>query len=214
MILILYHLLISSNKPEHLDRIFAAGLFTAIASMVYLPFILWFVFVIISFLVFRAGNWRAWMAAFIGLITPYLYLAVWYFWHDEFMERVFDFSAFFRHLRLFPVAFPVDYYILSGFTLVLALWGILLFRSSPEKTVEIRVKTNILLWTLLFAILSFLYSGSMAVLHAALAIPAITMVITGTLMGLKKNRLAETVLLLYFMSILLNNMFFHNMVNH
>ena len=47
MILILYHLLISYNKPEHLDRIFAAGFFTAVASMFFLPFIFWFVFVII-----------------------------------------------------------------------------------------------------------------------------------------------------------------------
>ncbi|MCX6268371.1 MAG: DUF6427 family protein, partial [Bacteroidetes bacterium] len=102
MILILHNLLISYNKPEHLDRIFAAGFFTAVASMFYLPFILWFVFVIISFLIFRAGNWRAWMAAIIGLITPFLYLGVWYFWHNEFIVKALEFPKFFSQILVFP----------------------------------------------------------------------------------------------------------------
>jgi hypothetical protein len=214
MIMILHHLLISYNKPEHLDRIFAAGFFTAIASMFYLPFILWFIFVVISFLVFRAGNWRAWMAAFIGLITPFIYLAVWYFWHDELAGRAVGYVVFFSHILVFPNPFHTDFYILSGFTLLLALWGIFLFSGSPERTVEIRVKTNILLWTLVFAILSFFFSRSMAIFHPALAMPALAMVITGTLIGLKRTRLAEMILLLYFFSVLVNNLFIHTFTYH
>jgi hypothetical protein len=213
MILILHHLLVSYNKPEHLDRIFAAGFFTAIASMFYLPFILWFVFVIISFLVFRAGNWRAWMASVIGLATPFLYLSAWYFWHDEFMMNAREFSSFFNHFLVFPNPFPTDFYILCGFTVLLALWGIFRFRSGPERTVEIRVKTNILLWTLVFTLLSFVFSRTMAIFHPALAMPALAMVITGTLIGLKKTRVAELILLLYFFSVLLNNLFIHNLIN-
>ncbi len=214
MILILHHLLISYNKPEHLDRIFAAGFFTAIASMFYLPFILWFVFVIVSFLVFRAGNWRAWMAAFIGLITPFLYLAVWHFWHNELVVKALEFPIFFGHFLVFPNPFHADFWMLSGFTLLLALWGIFLFQGGPQKTVEIRVKTNILLWTLVFTLLSFVFSRSMAIFHPALAMPALAMVITGTLIGLKKTRVAETILLVYFFSVLLNNLFIHNYIYH
>jgi hypothetical protein len=212
MILILYHLLISYNKPEHLDRIFGAGFFTAVASMFYLPFILWFVFVVISFLVFRAGNWRAWMAAIIGLLTPFLYLSTWYFWHNEFIVRAMEFSKFFSRILVFPNPFHTDFWILCGFTLLLAIWGMFLFRGGPEKTVEIRIKTNILLWTLVFAVLSFAFSRSMAIFHPALAMPALAMVITGTLIGLKKARVAEMILLVYFLSVLLNNLFIHNLI--
>jgi len=212
MILILHHLLISYNKPEHLDRIFGAGFFTAIASMFYLPFILWFIFVIISFLIFRAGNWRAWMAAIIGLITPYLYLTAWYFWHDALIVNALKYPFFFSHIMVFPNPFHTDFYILCGFTVMLALWGIFLFRGGPEKTVEIRVKTNILLWTLVFTLLSFVFSRSMAIFHPALAMPALAMVITSTLIGLKKTRVAEMILMVYFLSVLLNNLFIHNMM--
>jgi hypothetical protein len=214
MILILYHLLISYNKPEHLDRIFAAGFFTAIASMFYLPFILWFIFVVISFLVFRAGNWRAWMAAFIGLLTPFIYLAVWYLWQDDLIASALEFPAFFTNILVFPNPFHTDFYLLCGFTVLLALWGIFLFRSGPEKTVEIRSKTNILLWTIVFTLLSFLFSRSMAIFHPALAMPALAMVITGTLVGLKKVRVAEIILLVYFFSVLFNNLFIHQLVYH
>ena len=214
MILILYHLLISYNKPEHLDRIFAAGFFTAIASMFYLPFILWFIFVVISFLVFRAGNWRAWMAAFIGLLTPFIYLAVWYLWQDDLIASALEFPAFFTNILVFPNPFHTDFYLLCGFTVLLALWGIFLFRSGPEKTVEIRSKTNILLWTIVFTLLSFLFSMSMAIFHPALAMPALAMVITGTLVGLKKVRVAEIILLVYFFSVLFNNLFIHQLVYH
>ncbi|MEI7661083.1 MAG: hypothetical protein WCK34_02740 [Bacteroidota bacterium] len=215
MILILYHLLISYNRPEHLDRIFAAGFFTSFASLFYLPFLLWFVFVIISFLVFRAGNWRAWMAAFTGLATPFLYLAVWCFWHNELVARVNEYVIFFSHILVYPNPFHTDFWILSLFTLFLAFWGIISFRSGPlEKTVEIRAKTNILVWTLVFTVISFAYARSIAIFHPALAMPAMSMIITGTLTRLKKTRMAEMILLLYFFAILANNLYIHNLFYH
>jgi len=211
MILVLYHLLISYNKPEHLDRIFAAGFFTAFASLFYLPFLFWFVFVVISFLIFRAGNWRAWLAAFIGLLTPFIYVVVWYFWHDRLTVVMNEYLAFFRHILVFPNPFHTDFWILSGFTLLLASWGIVAFRSGPvEKTVEIRSKTNILMWTLVFTLISFTYARSLAIFHPALAMPAMAMVITGTLTRLKKTRVTEIILLIYFLAVLFNNLFIHN----
>ncbi len=214
MILILFHLLISYNKPEHLDRIFAAGFFTSVGSFFYLPFLLWFFFVIISFLIFRAGNWRAWMAALIGLITPFIYLAVWYFWQDQLLIRMMEYREFFGHILVFPNPFHTDFWILSGCTLGLAIWGIFSFSSALEKTVETRAKINILLWTLVFTICSYAYTRSMAIFHPALAMPAMTMVITGTLTNLKKTQVAEMILLVYFFAVLFNNLFIHNLVYH
>ncbi len=214
MILILYHLLISYNKPEHLDRLFGAGFFTSIASLFYLPFLFWFFFVIISFLIFRAGNWRAWMAAVIGLVTPFIYLAVWFLWRDEFFIRFVEYPSLFCRILVFPNPLPADFWIICGVTFLLAIWGIFSFRSGPEKTVEIRAKTNIILWTLVFTVISFLFSSSMAAFHPALAMPAIAMVITGTLTNLKKTRIAEIILLFYFLSLLINNLFIHNIVYH
>jgi len=214
MILILYHLLISPNKPDHLDRIFAAGFFTSMAGLFYLPFLLWFIFVMISFLVLRALNWRVWTASLIGLSTPFIYLAAWYFWNDELLGRLLEYPAFFRQVLVFPNPFHPDFWIFCGYTLLLAIWGIFYFSSGPEKTVEIRAKTSMLLWTLVFTVISFTYTRSLAIFHPALAMPALTMIITGMLTNLKKTQVAEIVLLIYFLGVLLNNLFIHNLIYH
>lgn len=214
LILMLHHILIYYNKPEHLDRVFIAGFYTSMASLFYLPNIFWFAFIIVSLLVCRAGYWRSWMAAFIGLVTPFVYLAVWTFWQDEFIVTVNLYAAFFSHIELFPNPFTGDFYILGGYTLLLALWGILFHRKATDRAVEIRAKSNVLVWTLFFVVVTSLYARSLTLYHIALAIPALTMVITRTLSGLKKTRLAEGILFLYFFLVLLNNLFIHNMLYH
>ncbi|HPS63791.1 MAG TPA: hypothetical protein PLK82_12060, partial [Bacteroidales bacterium] len=108
--------------------------------------------------------------------------------------------------------FHTDFWILYGFTLILALWGVLYFQAGPQRTVEVRAKTSILQWTLVFTLLSFIYAGSMTIYHAALASPALAMVISGNLISLKKTRIAEIVIAVYFLSVLLNNLFIHNLI--
>ena len=211
VIIILYHLLIYYNKPEHLDRVFISGFFVSVGSMFYLPFFLWFVFVIISLLVCRAANWRAWMAAFIGLVTPYIYLVVWFFWQDGLPEAMNSYIAFFSHIVLLQNQFNTDFYVLGGFTLILALWGVMFYGKGSDKIVETRAKSNVVLWTLFFVIISFLYARSLTVYNVILAIPALTMVITRTLTGIKKIRFAEIMLLTYFLMILINNLVIHSL---
>lgn len=213
MIMILYHLLIYYNRPDHLDRIFASGFFTGIASMIYLPFLLWFLFVIVSFLFLRAGNWRAWFAAFIGLLTPFIYLVSWYFWFDELALKMPAYFQFFNTILLYPNPFHNDFWVLSVYTVAIALWGIAVFRRGPvEKTAEVRAKTSIIMWTIAFTILSLAYSRSLTVFHPALAVPALSMVISGALIKLRKPKAAEVLLLVYFLIILLNNLFIHPLI--
>lgn len=212
LIIILHQILIFYNKPEHLDRVFLAGFITSIASLFYLPFILWFVFIIISLLVCRAGSWRAWSAAFIGLTTPFVYMAVWTYWQDNFIVIFSQYILFFSRIDFLPNPFNIGYYILGGYTLLLSVWGILFHQKTTDKVVEIRAKSNVLMWTLFFVMVSFVFSRSLAVYHIALAIPALTMVITRTLTGLKKTRLAEAILLIYFLMVLANNLFVYNML--
>jgi hypothetical protein len=210
LLLILHHLLISYKKPEHLDRFFAAGFFTAAGSLFYLPFLFWFGITIVSFILFRSGRWREWMSLLIGLATPYLYLAVYYFWLDALPAKIIGYKVFFPDLLVYPNPFKPDYLLTGGFLLLLALWGTYKLWSGPiEKTVEIRAKINLFLWVILLSILSFSFARSLAVFHPALAAPAFTLAITASLTGLKKTRFAEIVLLTYFGIILLNNLLVH-----
>ncbi len=212
LIVILKYLLRSYNKPEHLDLVYGAGFFTAVASLFFLPFLIWFVFVPISFVIFRSGQWRVWVGSLIGVATPFIFLSVYYFWLDELPFRIAEYGVFFSHLLFYPTPFKLDFWLIGGFTLLLALWGIFSMWSGPiEKTVEIRAKTNLFLWIFIFTAISFAFSRSLAIFHVALAFPAFTLAITGTLNGLKKVAIAEWIFLGYFMIVLLNNTIIHSL---
>ena len=215
LIFMLNNLLLSYNKPEHLDHVYAAGFFTAVAAMIYLPFILWFAFVIISFFIFRSGRWREWMSSLIGLCTPFIFLFSFYFWNDEFSQKLFEYRDFYRQLLVYPNPFKPDFIVISSFTLLFAMFGLIKLWGGPtEKTVEIRAKTNIFIWIIFFSILSFAYSRSLTVYQPALFAPAFALVITSSLAGLKKTRLMELILLAYFLIILFNNLVVHELLYH
>lgn len=208
LIVILGNLLRSYNKPEHLDLVFGAGFFTTIASFFYPSFLIWFLFVPISFVIFRSGYWREWIVSLIGLTTPFIFLGVFYFWQDEFLSRVNSYAEYFSSLHYQKPTPEINMLITGGFTLMIALWSIYSFWSGPlEKTVEIRAKTNLFSWVVVFTGISFIFAHAMALYHPALAFPAIALTITGTLNNLKKNRIAEWICFIYFIVILLNNTF-------
>ncbi|MCK9219005.1 MAG: hypothetical protein M0P47_03010 [Bacteroidales bacterium] len=210
MILMIHHLLILYNKPEHLDRAFGLGFFTALAGMFYIPFLLWFGLIIIGFILYSSGHWREWVAALIGLVTPFLYLSVFYFWNDELFVKAFEYPDFFRHILFFPNPFSLDFWVLGGIIILVSLWGIYRIWMGPiEKTVELRVKSSIFLWMLIFTIATAVYSRSLAIYHPLLAAPSFTMIISSLLFGLRKKKLVEIVLLIFFLMVLTNNLVLH-----
>jgi len=214
IIIILNNLLISYKKPEHLDRTFAAGFSISIASMFYFPFILWFGLIPVSFLLFRSGKWRQWVSFFIGLLTPYLYLVTVYFWLDILAQKTNDYILFARQVFIFPNPFQIDFWILTGFTLIFTIYGLLIFKSGPtEKTAEIRAKINLFLWIIIFCILSFIFSGTMAIYHPALANPAFALIVSSSLMAIKKPVRMEWLLIFFFLMILINNLVVHQMIS-
>lgn len=214
LIIILHHLLISYNKPEHLDRIYAAGFFTATAALFYFPFLFWFGFILISFILFRSGNWRQWVGSFIGLATPFIFLSVYYLWFDQLEIRIKDYLTVIRQIMEFPNPFHADFWILGGFTLILTIFGLSKIWMGPtEKTAEVRAKISIMLWMIPFTAFSFGFSGTLAIYHPALAMPALTFILTTALTGMKKTRFVESMLLIYFLAILANNLFSHYLLN-
>lgn len=213
LIVVMHNLLISYKKPEHLDRTFAAGFFISIASMFYFPFILWIGAIPVSFLLFRSGKWRQWLSCFIGLLTPYLYLAAVYFWFDVLPRKIDDYILFIRQVFIFPIPVQTDFWILIGLMLVFSVYALLTFKSGPvEKTAEVRAKINLFLWILIFCVLSFIFSGTMAIYHPVLANPAFALIVASSLMAIKKPAVMEWLLIIFFLMILVNNLLIHQLI--
>jgi hypothetical protein len=60
-------------------------------------------------------------------------------------------------------------------------------------------------WTIFFSIATVVYAGQHVLVHVVLAMPVISLLITRTLLGLKKTKVVEIFLLIYFLVILVNN---------
>jgi len=212
ILLILHHLMIIYRKPEHFDRVFAVGFYTALASLFYLPVLLWMGLVIISFFLFRSGVWREWFAAIIGMLTPFIYLSFYYYWNDEFLARASEYPVFFQRPYLSENITNPGFWLPEGIVLILALWGTLKLWGGPlEKTVELRAKLNLFIWTLVFTLLSSIYSHTLTEYHTMLAIPALAMIIAAALTSLKKTRMIEMILLILFLALLVNNLLLYPM---
>jgi hypothetical protein len=59
------------------------GMIVALGSIFYLPFIYFFLVIWIGLLIFRPFDWRDWIAAIMGYVTIFFFLAVFYYLTDH-----------------------------------------------------------------------------------------------------------------------------------
>jgi hypothetical protein len=208
-LLILKELFESYNRTESLELIYAAGFFVSIGSFFYFPFILFYAFILMSFIVFRSTSWRDWMSSFIGLMTPYLFLVVYYFFFNKIDSKLYDYSRFFKgSLHIIINNNPVFLIYSSGllFGLIISFFNNL--SHLQEKTIEIRKKNILLFWFILFVIFSFPFAGKFQTFHLLFLVIVVATFIPSYLLQRKKTFVAELMCLLFFIAILMNNLIF------
>jgi hypothetical protein len=209
LLLILTQLLKSYNREEPLDFIYSAGFLTTIGSYVYFPFICFYGLILISFIFFRSGKWREWVSSFFGLLTPFLFLATYYFWFDQLMPKIHEYSGMFTiHAALEPLKKPV-YIILSSFIILFSLYSLLYSLSKrTEKTIEIKRKNLLLNWVIFFVLVSFLFSTDLTGYHLELVFITFSGSIAFYLMQIRKTFWQDLVLMLLLLFLISNNLFF------
>lgn len=208
-LLIIKQLFETYNRTEFLDLIYAAGFFVSIGSFFYFPFILFYAFILMSFIVFRSTSWRDWMSSFIGLLTPYLFLTVYYFCFNKIDLKFYEYVHFFKGSLHFLINTNPVFLIFSSilvFGLIIGFFDNLSHLS--EKTIEIRKKNILLYWFILFIIISFPFAGNFQNFHLQFTVIAIATFIASYLLQHKKTFMAELFCLLFFIAIVLNNLIF------
>jgi len=96
-----------SQESVKQDAYFNVGFFLSIASLFYLPSLLFFPIFLINFFMLRATNAKEVFVGFSGLIIPYLFVFVYLFWTDSLglflAEHFFGLISFYKYEG---VAFP------------------------------------------------------------------------------------------------------------
>jgi hypothetical protein len=210
LLLIFHQLFETYHQAESLELFYAAGLFAGIGSFFYFPFIVFYFFIIISFIVFRSNNWREWTASFLGLLTPYLFLSVYYFWSDKFALKSAEYQKFFhlpQDLRFDGDAFLVGFTVILLFLVLFSLINSLAHLS--ERTLEGRKKSLLLFWSVFFILLSFPFSGRYYQLHLQFLVIIVSALLTSFFLQRRKTFWHELFLLMFMAAVLLNNLIFH-----
>lgn len=208
-LLIVKQLFEAYNRTESLDLIYAAGFYISIGSFFYFPFILFYAFILMSFIIFRSTSWRDWMSSFIGLLTPYLFLAVYYFFFNKINLKLYEYGHFFKvplhiQININPV------FLIFSSILVFGLITSFFYNLShlSEKTIEIRKKNILFYWFIVLIIISFPFVGNYQNFHLQFTVIVISTFISSYLLQHKKIFVAELFCLLFFIAIVLNNLIF------
>ncbi len=207
---VLYHLMVFYHKPEHIDRVYMAGFFISLAGFFYFPMFVWFFFLLISLIVCRAASLRVWLAAFTGFLTPLLYYAVWCYWHDHLADTLEQYAGFVTSLNLKPLDLltGLPFIFFTSAAAIFWIWAMMYPLKGMDKGIDFRAKSSLMLWTILFTLISFPFSDSLLTHHSMLAMPAFALFISRTVFGLRKMRLAASLMLIYFLAIVIHNLYF------
>ena len=194
------------RKEISFSQVFDAGLLIALASLFYLPSILLFPLVWIALIVFRPFIWREWIIALIGLIVPYLYLCVYYFWQgslDHIKEHL-GFMVKAEGLNIVKMSGYSYFFIAIIILLVILSLGNLFAGLTVNN--KLKAKNSLILWSwfLLFSLFMFpIYSIKYI---SFIAIP-LSVFYANYFLQVKKEWWAEFLFLILIISIVLNQLF-------
>jgi len=207
LLMILERLYKSYSKSESLELTYVSGFLIGIASLFYLPFIFFFFFLLVTFLVFRNIDWHEWVGSFIGLITPFIFLSVYYFWFDKLIIKAHEFFMFFN-ISIDPAPFrEPTFVILSIIVLLLLLFGLFTGLSRlSERTIEIRKKTSLLIWLIPIMVLSIFISANLMRYHMLISFITVSGLLSMYLLKLRNTFWQEIILIGMLVIILLNNL--------
>lgn len=161
------------RREKVLPVLFDLGMIIAAGSMIYFPFVAMLPLVWVVLIIFRPFNWREWLAGIIGFVTIYFFIGTFYYLNNSL-------DTFFHTVplaRTFKTGFHInfyDYIVLIPVILILISSVFTLRQKFYRSNVHVRKAYIVLLFMLVFAILSFYLRTRYNVYHFLLAIPSLS----------------------------------------
>ena len=209
LLLLLNNLFKIFRQHDAFRSVFKVGFFIAIASFFYFPAIFIFILVFATLIVFRVLKWREWVISLIGVIIPYIFLIVYYFWFDK-LEPAFDnyvdFFSTYPELNFKCNFLTYSIWIIALILLIISLLHI--FVKINEKNISIRKKLVLIIYFFVIAIIIFFYNLEPVLINNSIIIIPISALIAVFLSEIKKTFWLELIFILLIVIIILNNYFY------
>ena len=171
---------------------FDVGMLIAIGTLIYFPFILMLLMLWLSLLMYRPFNWREWLSGFIGFLTIFIFVAVFYYWNDN-LDR---FIGIWQPLtNKFPNNLQInynDYLVLIPLSIIMVLAALQLRENFFRSFVSTRRAFQILFFMFLVSIFSFYTKKGVTVAHFLLCVPPGAVLLAYYFSNAKKRWFYET----------------------
>lgn len=202
LILLLYMILKLYGDKEPLGDLFDVGLLVGLASLLYFPAITFIIFIVVSLVIFQLYRGREWLIPIIGFITPYIFVATWFFWLGQLSEKFQAFIARFSFQVPDYPAVPIESILIWGLFMFLVFVGMgSVLKLATGGSVDGRRKSRIIISMFLVSILSAFISGQSLISHVYLEIIPVVVFLATYISKLKKLFLIELVFTIIFIAI-------------
>ena len=173
LMLAVHKLMNTYRRDNAFAQVFDAGFFIALGALFYFPSVVLFPVIWVGLGVMRAFNWREWVITLIGLMVPFLFVAVYYYWYDEL-----------QYLWEDKVRYPIanrffQFKLTTPFTILLIMLGWVFLLSAGKLVTGIRVSKLkaknsllVLVWLSFFSAVSMLLAPTVSLTYYSfLAVP-------------------------------------------
>jgi hypothetical protein len=146
------------------------GMMVAVGSIIYLPFIYFFLTIWIALIIFKPFNWREGLAGVIGYITVFFFLAVYYYLNNSLGQF---YTIWLPLATKFPDHVNINYYnylVLVPVIIILVLCFFTLQQNFFKSYVQVRKSFQLLFIIFLIAGLSFYIKAAFHLNHFLLCI--------------------------------------------
>jgi len=152
---------------------FDLGMMVAIGSIIYLPFVYQFLIIFIGLVIFKPFAWREWVAAILGYLLIFFFLAVYYYLNNRLAQFV---NIWLPLATRFPNKISINYYnylVLIPVIVILVLCFFKLQQNFYKSYVQARKSFQLLLFLLIITSLTFYVKAGFQLTHFLLcAVPA------------------------------------------
>lgn len=204
MLFLLQSLFKVSESKEPIPLVFNASFVLGVASLFYLPALLFILLLWVALMVFRVSQWRNFIVSLVGLVLPFVFAFTWYFWNDETAEAyTLLLSSLAFHLPDTLTLLPGDWAMAIILLIFILVSLIKTSNRLMEKNINIRQILTVTMYYLSIAFALVLFFSKNSANSLLLSIPA-SLLLASVFSENKNNKWFERALILLLFLVLIN----------
>lgn len=207
IILALFKIGLSYRVEEAFSSIFDASFFIATASLFYFPSIIIYPLIWVALIVIRPFIWREWIISLIGLLLPYVFVVVFYFWNDKVNFLLYDKIFFPSSDALLSLNNQRQSFLIVACVLILFMtFSILtLMKGWPVNTILSRNFLVVLFWLLGLSLLSYSMAPVFNITYLAVAAIPLAVFVANYFLMTRFKWISELLFIIFLASIIYEN---------